>query len=384
MPPPIAGGNHRRTAGKVQMDERTHIVGASSGEHTSHAQDFYRDYWHVGGGVSETTSLRNQAFLKAFFATPPAGKCILEIGIGGEGGLVLGLKETNDVYGLDASETAVKGSTGLGIRTQLYDADRNAIPFPGDSFDIVMAFEMMEHLSNPQFAIEEIRRVLKPGGRLIVSTPSSYTHHWPRFFYPSLIARDGFRKFLLSNRLWVSQELGFGENRYAAIVTDPRDRAWSDIWICENARNDANRLVEMGWHLLNQKDENGVRVFPMEAVELLRGAVELDPLHIEALGGLGLGLVYRVLNNELTEFTETIQRLEAAVDSGNRDAALAASFRLVIVHAELARFGKRLFPEDRCNALVAAVASANNPAGDMLIAILEDSSAFALRLGGKR
>jgi SAM-dependent methyltransferase len=365
------------------MDEKTRIVGFSSGEHTSNAKDFYREYWHVGRGVSETTTLRNQAFLKAFFQTPPIGRRILELGIGGEGGLVLDLKDTNDVHGLDASASAVEGSTRLGIRTQLFDADRNAIPYPADDFDIVMAFEMMEHLSNPQFAIEEIRRVLKPGGMLIVSTPSSYTHHWPRFFYPSLIARDGFRNFLLANRLWVAQELGFGENRYAAIVTDPRDRAWSDIWICENARGDVHRLVEMGWHLLNQKDSNGVRIFPMESIDLLRAAVELDPLHIEALGGLALGLVYRVLNNELTEFSETIQRLEAAVDSGKMDAALAASFRLVMVHAELARFSKRLYPEDRCNALVAAVASANHAAGDMLAGILEDSSAFALRLGGK-
>jgi SAM-dependent methyltransferase len=366
------------------MNEKTRIVGASSGEHTSNAKDFYKEYWQVGQGVSDTTALRNQAFLKAFFPTPPAGQRILEIGIGGEGGLVLALKDTNDVYGLDASATAVEGCTRLGIRTQLFDADRIPIPYPEDHFDIVMAFEMMEHLSNPQFAIEEIRRALKPGGRLIVSTPSSYTHHWPRFFYPSLIARDGFRSFLMANRFWIAHELGFGENRYASIVTDPRDRAWSDIWVCDNARNDVNRLVEMGWHLLNQKDGNDVREFPMEAVDLLRAAVELDPLHIEALGGLGLGLVYRVLNNELTEFTETIRRLEAAVDSGNRDAALAAAFRLVIVHAELARFGKRLFPDDRCNALLANVTVANPAAGKMLAGILADSSAFALRIGGDK
>jgi len=362
------------------MDPKTHIVGATSSELTSRATDFYRDYWRVGSGVSETTALRNETLINAFFPTRPVGQRILEIGVGGEGGLLLGLREGNEVHGLDASATGIEGSARLGIPVQPFDADRNTIPYPDDHFDIVLAFEVIEHLSNPQFAVDEIRRVLKPSARFIASTPNPYIHHWPRFFYPPLVVRDGFRNFLLSNRFWLVQELSHGENCYAPILSAPRDRAWSNLWVCDNAKRDVDHLVAAGRYFLEYKDENGVRMFPMEAADLLRAAVALDPHHIEALGGLALALVYRVIYGEQDEFTDVIRKLEVAVTSPNGEAVIAASFRLVLVHAEMLRFGINLLSEDRSAAMISVVATADHSVGEMLAGTLKESLAFAARL----
>ncbi len=53
-----------------------------------------------------------------------------------------------------------------------------ALPFPTGSFDCVLLSEVVEHLDAPQISIREAVRVLKPGGRLLVTTPN-YRSFWP-------------------------------------------------------------------------------------------------------------------------------------------------------------------------------------------------------------
>lgn len=61
-------------------------------------------------------------------------------------------------------------------------ADAGRIPYPDESFDIVFADNVMEHLDAPEEVFVEIARVLRPGGKLLFKTPNR--HH-----YMPLIAR---------------------------------------------------------------------------------------------------------------------------------------------------------------------------------------------------
>ena len=48
----------------------------------------------------------------------------------------------------------------------------NSLPYPDQSFDAIIFMEVIEHLYNPDFVVSEISRILKPGGKLLLSTPN--------------------------------------------------------------------------------------------------------------------------------------------------------------------------------------------------------------------
>lgn len=66
----------------------------------------------------------------------------------------------------------IKPGPGVDTVASVYD-----IPFPDASFDNVLCMSVLEHLEDPPRAIAEMRRVLKEGGRIIVSTPFLFPLH---------------------------------------------------------------------------------------------------------------------------------------------------------------------------------------------------------------
>jgi SAM-dependent methyltransferase len=55
-----------------------------------------------------------------------------------------------------------------------------ALPFPAETFDVVAAFDVIEHCEPEAVALAEAFRVLRPGGRLLLSVPA-YTWAWTSF-----------------------------------------------------------------------------------------------------------------------------------------------------------------------------------------------------------
>ena len=76
------------------------------------------------------------------------------------------------VFGVDLSPTAVGGFRKAGFAGAVADAS-TTLPFAEASFDLVFASEVIEHLADGESFLKELRRVLKPGGRLLLSTPNS-------------------------------------------------------------------------------------------------------------------------------------------------------------------------------------------------------------------
>ncbi|HEX8054566.1 MAG TPA: class I SAM-dependent methyltransferase [Thermoleophilaceae bacterium] len=97
---------------------------------------------------------------------------VLDVGCGSGNSYAGELNRRAASYvGVDVSANAVEAARGLGLDARTIDAAAS-LPFEDESFDLVVCIEVMEHLFAPHEAAAEIRRVLKPGGRLVCSTPN--------------------------------------------------------------------------------------------------------------------------------------------------------------------------------------------------------------------
>lgn len=163
----------------------------------------YSQYFSV---VHHYHRLRFQWIVKNFLPGV-TGKRIAEIGAG-DGGVIQLLKDTNDVVGLDISETGIEYLRAMGIESALVDISCEALPFADDELDVFMMFEVFEHLKNPQHAVEEIQRVVKPGGKVLLSIPNPRTGH--PYLYPGLFRFRAFKKYLASNGFKVHRVVPYG------------------------------------------------------------------------------------------------------------------------------------------------------------------------------
>lgn len=82
------------------------------------------------------------------------------------------LSVTSAVVGADSSAVALEraGRRCPEAKLVLADVDRE-LPLEDNSFDLVWCVDAIEHLVDTQTALSELRRVLRPGGELIVATP---------------------------------------------------------------------------------------------------------------------------------------------------------------------------------------------------------------------
>jgi ubiquinone/menaquinone biosynthesis C-methylase UbiE len=110
-----------------------------------------------------------------FAARLVRGKSVLDVACGeGYGTDLLMRAGATSALGVDISELAVQHASkkyyALGARYILGNAER--LDLTDNSFDVVVSFETIEHLPNYLAYLAEVRRVLRPGGIYLVSTPN--------------------------------------------------------------------------------------------------------------------------------------------------------------------------------------------------------------------
>lgn len=76
-----------------------------------------------------------------------------------------------DVTGLDMSEEAIRFCAQKGLGS-VQRGDVCSMPFEADSFDLLLATDIIEHVEDDERALAEIARVLRPGGNVLVTVPA--------------------------------------------------------------------------------------------------------------------------------------------------------------------------------------------------------------------
>lgn len=112
------------------------------------------------------------------------GKNVLDYGCGSGYGTALISDYCTKVTGVDISSEAVRyarshyNAPNLSY-LQIEPAEIALLPFPDSSFDVVLSFQVIEHVQNVSVYLQELNRVLAPGGQIIIATPDRSTRLFP-------------------------------------------------------------------------------------------------------------------------------------------------------------------------------------------------------------
>lgn len=120
------------------------------------------------------------------------GRRVLDLGCGAGYGTASLAGIASHVVGVDVSEEAIGiatrefGTSGAEFR-RIADPTRARLPYDDHAFDVVLSFQVIEHLERPEAYVAEAARVLAPGGVLLLATPDraarlfGWQQPWNRF-----------------------------------------------------------------------------------------------------------------------------------------------------------------------------------------------------------
>jgi SAM-dependent methyltransferase len=132
-----------------------------------HHGPFLQRFWH-----------RNKIdVLRTLVGTDPIDVA-LEVGCGSGNLLFEGRLPARTIVGVDVSQTALQFCRSRRSEARFHFARTvgEHLPFRDHSVDLVILIEVIEHLPDPALTLRQIARVLRPGGRLVMTTPN---YDWP-------------------------------------------------------------------------------------------------------------------------------------------------------------------------------------------------------------
>jgi methionine biosynthesis protein MetW len=135
-------------------------------------EEYYRSYW--GQGLDNWTPRLTPLYdgeTRVLARYIREGAAVLDVGCG-DGKVARALASKNVTYrGIDISQDALDLCKEQGFEAKFHNLDE-PLPLADGSIDAITIFEVLEHLFLPHTTIDELARVLKPGGLLIGSVPN--------------------------------------------------------------------------------------------------------------------------------------------------------------------------------------------------------------------
>jgi SAM-dependent methyltransferase len=124
------------------------------------------DHWWFVGRRRIVVSV-----LRSFLPRHAVDRTLLDLGCG-TGGMLNALKAFGEVTGMDTSQFAIdRARERSGCRVE-WGMLPGPVPFEPDSFDVVTALDVIEHVDDDGAALRTIRELLKPGGSFMCTVPA--------------------------------------------------------------------------------------------------------------------------------------------------------------------------------------------------------------------
>jgi SAM-dependent methyltransferase len=129
--------------------------------------DRYRDYYHAP--APPAPAARYEEWLARAEAQVGIGR-LLEIGAGSGGFAAVAMARGWRVDATEVSESGAKALVAAGV--SVFVGDLSQAQYPDSTFDLAVALEVIEHVTDPRRDLSEICRVLRPGGLALLTTPN--------------------------------------------------------------------------------------------------------------------------------------------------------------------------------------------------------------------
>lgn len=153
---------------------------------------------------------------------------ILDCGCGEGTKLSLLLDGKTIGFGVDISSLAVQKAKQNYEHLELAVADLETLPFACNRFDVVTSFYTLEHTSQPEMILDEMIRVLRPGGLLVIAAPNFGSP-----LFPSPCSTERYKTRFL-RRMWLA---------YRRLLRAPHNLEWERV----NPKVMIEGRYEMDW-----------------------------------------------------------------------------------------------------------------------------------------
>jgi glycosyltransferase involved in cell wall biosynthesis/2-polyprenyl-3-methyl-5-hydroxy-6-metoxy-1,4-benzoquinol methylase len=152
------------------------ILDASTSTEGQNFGEFYDEYWKRDTNWTPSHSFTDQQLELHFDDLLKPTDDVLDVGCGDASNYQTWLiKQVGKLTGMDISESGITAARRIGMEAVVHDFSKS-FPFESDRFDKAVCIEVLEHLYDPKFCVQEIYRVLKPGGWFIMSVPNNGYH----------------------------------------------------------------------------------------------------------------------------------------------------------------------------------------------------------------
>jgi SAM-dependent methyltransferase len=250
--------------------------------------------------ITQASHYRRMALLEGLPLGDLTDKVCVDYGVGSWGFACIfpRLQNCREAIGIDLSAEAVRlsedvsrrGTFPYGDRCRYFTSTGSALALDDESVDVFFAGESIEHVFNVDAFLDEVSRVLRPGGTFILTTPNAdatlYRAHGERYCHNaehvSLMAYKELRA-LVDTRFDVTVAKGFNGSFYRTLDKAATDRTFVDSWVAafEDRPEEATGVILMAVKKPGSRARTTVeRVFRHDSPQVVRnGAWATCTLH---------------------------------------------------------------------------------------------------------